>query len=366
MNATADMAVEAQLGVPDRRSPLNWDEMEGKEPPAREWIVPHWLPAGHGTLLAGRAGIGKTIIAQHIATAVALGREYIEPIEANRVLMWAGEDDEAELWRRQRAISAHFGSGLSDLTERFTLFSYADTDITLAAPVFGQMAPTPMLEELRQQVSDYRVMLVILDHIARLYGGSENDRHEVTTFMAWLQRTCAPAAVLLLGHPAKAVGSEFSGSTAWEGAVRSRLYLSDRPPDAQPDDDAPPDDRVRYLARRKANYSAVDLRRFNLIDGVLIPDTIELDRPRRPSGEFAKDIVRRAVRMLAERSIHGSASNSSSGYLPKLAGQYKLLDSMTAKDFAGTMRQMILAGELISREVGKYSNRAPRLGLVLP
>jgi RecA-family ATPase len=347
---------------------LNWDDLEGKQPPARDWILPHWIPAGHSTLLAGRAGIGKTLLAQHIGTALALAHEFMEPVQQRRVLMWAGEDDEAELWRRQIRINSHMRHPLSALSERFFLHSYAGADITLAAPVFGRLQPTPLLGELRIQVKDYRAELVIVDNAARVYGGNENDRHSATTFLAWLQSACAPAAILLLSHPAKAEGSEYSGSTAWEGAVRARLYLSDRPPDAKDgDEDAPIDDRVRYLSRRKANYSALDMRRFSLVDGVLIADTIEPERTgARVSGEFAKDIVRRAITKLAEKGVHGSLSTASPEFLPKLAKQYGLLDSLTTAQFGTLMRTMILGGEITKAEVGKYQNRTPKTGLVLP
>jgi hypothetical protein len=350
-----------------RRPALNWDDMEGHEPPAREWVIPHWLPAGHVTLLAGRGGIGKTLLAQHIGTAAALGADYIEPLTGRRVLMWAGEDDEAELWRRQIAISQHFGSPLSSLTERFYLHSYAGNDITLMAPSFGALQTTSMLTQLIEQVRDYRAEFVILDNIARLFGGSENDRHAVTTFCALVHGACSPATVLLLGHPAKAQGSEFSGSTAWEGAVRARLYLSDQPPDTKEDDpDAPVDPSVRYLSRRKANYSPLDLRRLTLTDGVLIPDRPEPARTAiGVSGDFAKDIVRRAITKLAERQIHGSLSTASSTYLPKVAKQYGLLDRLALPQFGKVMREMFMAGELVSAEVGKYSNRTSKMGLVL-
>ncbi|MDA8348314.1 MAG: AAA family ATPase, partial [Pseudomonadota bacterium] len=312
-----------------RRPPINWPSLEDREPPPREWIVAHWIPAGHTTLLAGRGGIGKTLLAQHIASALALGHEYLEPLEPRKVLMWAGEDDEAEMWRRQRDISSWMGQPLSALHERFYLHSYAGADITLMAPIYGELMPTPMLAELREQVLDYRAEVVILDNVARLFGGSENDRHAVTTFCALVQGACAPAAVLLLGHPAKATGSEYSGSTAWEGAVRARLYLGDRPPDQDAtDDDAPIADDVRYLARRKANYSPLDLRRCRMIGGVLIPDAIDPVRQDQPRGELAKDVVRRAVRVLAERSIYGTASTASSSYLPRLAKQYRLLETL--------------------------------------
>jgi len=349
-----------------KKSPLRWDDLETKQPPEREWIIPHWIPHGHTTLLAGRAGVGKTLLAQHIGAALALGHEYVEPLETRRVLMWAGEDDEAELWRRQIQISSYLGQPLSALTERFYLYSYASEDMTLASPIFGALTPTALLGELRAQVGDLRAEVVVLDNIARIFGGSENDRHAVTTFMAWLQGACSPAALLLLGHPAKSQGSEYSGSTAWEGAVRARLYLCDRPPDQEPDEDAPIDDRTRFLARRKANYSPLDIRRLTLQDGVFIPEAIEPGRIASPSGEFLKDIVRRAVTTLAGRDIHGVAATGSPNYLPRLAKQYALLDNSTPSAFASAMRQMILAEELKIAVVGKYANRGPKHGLVLP
>lgn len=76
--------------------------------------------------------------------------------------------------------------------------------------------------------------------------------------------------------------------------------------------------------------------------------------------------MRRAVRKLGESNIYGVAGTSSPTYLPKLAKQYGLLETLTEKTFAASMRAMILASELVSREVGKYSNRTPKLGLVIP
>ena len=353
--------------VPARRVALNWEDLETREPPPRDWIIPHWIPHGCTTLLSGSGGIGKTLLAQHIATAFSIGYEYIEPMPEGRVLMWAGEDDEGELWRRQIAISRFMGSRLSDLAERFALHSFSGDDITLMAPVYGKLETTPMLTLLREQVGDYRPQLVILDNVARLFGGSENERHGVTTFCAVVQGACAPAAVLLLGHPAKAQGSEYSGSTAWEGAVRARLYLSGRPPDAKDDDDegAPVDDSVRFLSRRKSNYAALDLRRFTLADGVLTPD-----RPAPAgasigiSGEFAKDVVRKAVKKLAERQLHGVLSKSSGNYLPKMAAQYGLLERMNSNQFGKVMRSMVLEGELAMEKIGQYANRTAKMGLV--
>lgn len=344
---------------------LIWKSLLGREPPEREWIIPYWIPASHVTILSGRGGIGKSLLAQHLGTAIATGAHYIEKLTPKKVLMWAAEDDYDELWRRQLIISSYLESPLDNL-DNFILRSCVGVDVTLASPVFNSLAQAPMLAVLREEVNDIKADIVILDNIARLFGGNENDRHQVTTFVAWLQSACAPAAILLLGHPAKAVGSEFSGSTAWEGAVRARLYFSDRAPDEPVEDDAPVDPAVRYLSRRKANYSELDMRKFILRDGSLMPEDVRRRTGIRSPNDFSKDTVLRAVQKLAERDMHGTSSSASPQYLPRLAKQYGLLEDVTESAFAGAMRKLVMDGGLVSTKVGSYSNRTPRMGLTLP
>jgi hypothetical protein len=346
------------------RSPLDWTRLAEREVPAREWALEHWLPRHQASLLAGRGGIGKTLAAQHLGTAMALGVPWVDAIaKPLRVLLWAGEDDANELWRRQVRICALFAAPLVALEERFFVQSYESVDITLAGHVFGALQPTLMMGELTEQIRDWQIDYVFLDNIARVYGGNENDRHQVTQFLAWVSAAVAPAGVCLLGHPAKGTGSEYSGSTAWEGAVRARLYLSDRLPDAPVEEDQAPDDSVRYLSRRKSNYSPNDWRRLEMRDGTLIPEMGQLAAVRQVSGDFAKDIVKRAVGRLAQMNMTCNTSTRSPEYLPKLANQYGLLDSLAEKRFAAIMRELLKEGSLTIGPVGHYSNRTPKFGL---
>jgi hypothetical protein len=148
--------------------------------------------------------------------------------------------------------------------------------------------------------------------------------------------------------------------------VRARLYLSDRLPDAEPDEEgAEPDPGVRYLSRRKSNYSPNDWRRLDYRGGALVPESAQFMPVGAIGGEFARDIVRRAVRKLDSMGFHGNASTRSPEYLPKLAKQYGLLDRLAEKRFGAFMREMLKEGELVSQTVGQYSNRTPKTGLVL-
>jgi hypothetical protein len=356
------------------RPTLDWHALESQPLPEREWIFSRWLPAAHPTLVAGGGGTGKTTVLQALGSCAALRREYLDwPGKEHRVLMWACEDDVDELHRRQVAIAKWLDVKLSEFADRFTLLSYDREEVELAALIDQRLTETQMLRQLREQIGDYRADLVLLDPISRIYGGNENDRHQVAQFMAMLSRAGNPtrAAIVVVGHPGKAVGSEYSGSTAWEGAVRARLFLGRRLPDEElnPHDEEPvDDDGVRYLCRRKANYSARDWRRLQFRDGVMVPDMPpdEVATGPRAGEEYACDVVARAVRKLATMAEYGVASSNSPKYLPRLAREYKLLDRLGEKQFAATMRAMRADGRLVLKPIGAYSNRTPRPGLVIP
>jgi hypothetical protein len=354
--------------APPRR-PLDWKALSGRAPPPRDWAVDHWLAQGHVALLAGAPGVGKTLLAQTLGTCLALGSEYIDLIpRPRRVLIWGGEDEDAELWRRQLDICRRLNVNTEALAGQLIVESYLSRDITLAGLGFGRLVTTSMMTELREQIGDYKADYVFLDSLARVYGGNENDRHQVTQFVSELAHACAPTAagLCLLGHPGKAAGSEYSGSTAWEGSVRSRLYLGHRLPDQQPDDqeEAPAEDTVRYVCRRKSNYSAKDWRKLTYEGGVLVPEARTPQRIGRPAGEFGHDVVLRAVRKLADLHMHGNSAQNSPSYLPRLAKQYRMLEELSERQFAGHMRELIVARRLANQTIGYYANRTPRLGLV--
>ena len=70
----------------------------------------------------------------------------------------------------------------------------------------------------------------VLDTLADLHAGQENDRATARQFIGFLRGLALrhELAVVLLAHPSNAgmaSGSGLSGSTAWNASVRSRLYL---------------------------------------------------------------------------------------------------------------------------------------------
>ncbi|MFL5337957.1 MAG: AAA family ATPase, partial [Geminicoccaceae bacterium] len=233
----AGMGAMAEKGFPEGEPPaqpwhknirpISWPEMPGRYAPPRRFVAKGSIPYGCVTSFYGQGGIGKSMAAQLLATAV-VSRRYWLGIETERckVLALFCEDDRNELWRRQEQINATLGVRMADIGD-FLPDARTGQENVLA---HGRdvLQTTGLYEQIAAAVAELKPGLVILDNIAQMFAGSENDRAHVTQFVNYLARFArdGDCAVVLLGHVAKAEGSECSGSTAWDAAVRSRRLLA--------------------------------------------------------------------------------------------------------------------------------------------
>lgn len=350
--------------------PLDWPKLATLMPPERKWAIKGWLGFGHVTLLVGSGGIGKTLLAQQIASCLALRRQFIEEIERPyRCLMWACEDDHDELWRRQIAISRWCKAGLEEFHECLTIQPRHGLDNTLVSTEFGKLMFSHLIERLKEQADDLNSEVVILDNVAQLYGGNENDRHAVTAFLNALSGALRGRAIMLLAHPSRGAGSEFSGSSAWENTARTRLYLGATLPDQKPGESSEePTDSVRYLSRRKANYSPKDWRRMTYADGALTPDAQETDSQGGVVAHIrarnAEQAILQGLQKLSSLGVHATDGTRSPNFLPKLLKEYNLHNNLQSNELSSAMRSMMLEGKIKRDIVGKTQNRNPITGLV--
>lgn len=371
-------ALEALLASPLqlRRDPeprrLDFRALSGQHPPPRQWFVEGWL--GGPTLVAARGGMHKSTCTQHLATLGALGRPYFAPTaKAFATLIVNCEDDHDELWRRQDLICRQEGVNIGDLEGHLHIESRVGCDNALMVVTGGQLTPTKLMEQLRQQVNDLRIDVLVMDNVAHLLLADHDDRTVVTTFV---NAICGlvrgrPFAPVLVAHVSRAIGSEFTGSVAWENAVRMRWFLGDRLPD-QPiepgDEDAQPSS-VRFLCKRKSNYSAQDFVRFTVTDGgILVPD----HEPQTVSGMVAMLDEKRAdevcvagFQALKAMGLYPSDSKASPDYLPRQLIEKRLASGYSKADLARAMNRLMTAGKFTRGQVSQYSNRTPRMGLIL-
>mgnify|MGYP001602710720 CR=1 FL=1 len=228
------------------------------EPPKRKWLVDGLIPAGNVTMLNGDGGVGKSLLAMQLLTAAATGRDWIgRKVEPCRALGIFCEDEAEELQRRQHAINRHYGLGWGDL-DSLTLISRVGRDnILVAFEKFTEAAQlSAFCGEIENLAGESGASLIVLDSLHDFFAGNENIRGQARQFVASIRGIVPPGgAVVLTAHPSRAGlagGDGYSGSTAWNAAVRSRLYLT-KPPALDGDDEA--DNGQRVLKGMKANYS---------------------------------------------------------------------------------------------------------------
>ncbi len=238
--------------------PIRASEFVG-DPPERRWIVDDWIVEGAVNSLYGDGGLGKTLLAQQLACASALGAKWLGlEVAKGAVLAVLCEDEKDELHRRHNDIKSALGFPLGNPFDDVWLWPRVGDENVLIRwdkddkPVLGSF-----MERLVAEVETLNPALLILDTLADFYAGNEISRPHVNYFVKTVlgglikrQRIKGhPLTILLLGHPSvagKASGSGYSGSTAWNNAVRSRMYLT-RPEEGASDE--------RILTRGKANYA---------------------------------------------------------------------------------------------------------------
>ena len=293
----AEFADHLGEDVPAKSKPrlpiFDLSKLNGPPPPERGWILQDYIPEGEITLFTGYGGSGKSLFSQQMATCIASGTDMLGiPVQRRRVLYVTAEDDESELHRRQRDIMAHLGN--PDIGDRVLLSSVRGRENRLfhddpANFCDGQRIKFGPEDDLRQTIEVTGAQVVILDNVAHLFGGNENDRGEVTAFVNSLYGLVRglDVSIVLIGHPNKS-GDSYSGSTAWLNAMRSQIELS------RPEGDGVSiDPDLRVLSLGKANYARAGAQvsfryhqgAYALDDELPVDTRHELEEAARVSGE---------------------------------------------------------------------------------
>jgi len=245
--------------LPGCADPSDWI---GHNAPHRRFIIDGWIVRGSAGLLSGMEGVGKSLIAQQMATCAAVYKSFLglEMEHVNAVYI-SCEDDMDELWRRQESINKALGITMEDIAGKLKLVSLKG-ELGNELGTFdqaGRLTASKRFRQIRAVCLAMNAGLVFLDNAAHMFTGNENARHDVAAFLGLLEQLSIliDGAVILLAHPNKQFaqgntqGNEYSGSTGWSAHVRNRLFLDYR---ADPGDGTPVDDDDRVLRKSKANY----------------------------------------------------------------------------------------------------------------
>jgi hypothetical protein len=135
-------------------SGINWAELEGREPPRREFIVENWLPTGVATSLYAPGGFGKTLLAKLLASCAATGKPFLGlPTKQVPVLALFCEDDDDELWRRQHRINGMLLLRMTDLGGFTAQGRLGMSNLIMTFPKGQPPDPLPLLAEIEAKAS---------------------------------------------------------------------------------------------------------------------------------------------------------------------------------------------------------------------
>lgn len=337
-------------GAPARKSSFfAASTLKGRQAPLRNWLAQDLIPSGTVTLLGGDGGTGKSLVALQLAVAVASGCQWLNrSVASGGALFISAEDDESELHRRVADVVDGSPISFDDL-DNLTLRSLAGEDALLAQLDRGSgvLTPTDLFHELDLRLSIDPPALLVLDTLADLFPGNENDRTQARHFIGMLRGLAIrhDCAVLLLAHPSLSglnSGSGTSGSTAWNNSVRSRLYLR-----RVLEDGIEIDPDMRILATMKSNHARIGNEiTMKWRDGIFVanknPDSLD----RMAASAKAERVF---LRLLDEFAKQGRfvKSAQAQGYAPKVFASSGGAEGLSKRDLHAAMERLFQKGEII-------------------
>jgi RecA-family ATPase len=343
---------------------IDFASMPEVEPPPRRFVVGGWLPVPCLSSCYGGPGIGKSMIAQQLATCVVAGREFFGcAVARSPVLGIFGEDDSEELQRRQWRINQACGLKFADLAD-LHLEGAAGLDNMLCGFPGGAPKIGPLYEPLIAKANELKAGLIILDNRAQMFLGNENDRSQATysaNLAAGIARTIG-GCVLLLGHDAKSAESEYSGSTAWDAVTRSRWWLHrvENGKNEEPD---------LVLKRRKTNYAPPDSIKLVWRDGVLFAsdarhmtqaDLLALKMRKGAACQVFLD----ALDVLTKQQRPVSHSKQARNYAPRFMRSAGLTEGFSVSELEEAMNTLFADQRILANQVvGKRTNRSTITGI---
>ncbi|RJG51796.1 hypothetical protein D0Z70_22460 [Sphingobium terrigena] len=362
--------------LPGESGPEQWD---GNTPPPRRFIAKDWIVRGSAGLLGGQDGVGKSLLAQQMATCAASGLPFLGiEIEHVKAIYITCEDSSDEMHLRQESINAALGITMASLKGWLTTYSLKGQlgNELGSFDAQGGILPTKRYKQIRQAALSFGANLIFVDNAAHVFPGNENARHDVAAFLGLLERLSLEidGAVVLLAHPNKQhaqgnkQGNETSGSTGWSAHVRNRLFLDWN----TPDDGAPSDPDERVLRRSKSNYAArgeeVQFRwhKWAFVRDGDLPANVgaEIAAVARANGENERFLS--CLAKLTEERRNVSHSRSAGNYAPKVMAAMPSAGGMKARQFEAALNRLLhLQAVLAAQPLWKGADRKPVLGLAI-
>jgi RecA-family ATPase len=211
--------------------------------PPVEWLIPNLIPTGMLTVLSGRDGLGKTLLALEIAQAVLLGRPLFSHPEFPT--------------RPGGVFACLFDDAASLTAHRLSLMGIRHHPAFWIPQQFDLAEPSETWRDLEPLIREHRPRLVIVDALYMITPatpGAGNDAAVMRPVLECLdqlaQRT--NTALILIAHDRKA-GDDVAGSFVVQAVAKMilRLHLPASANDGDPDEGPTTHERILKIQKNK-------------------------------------------------------------------------------------------------------------------
>lgn len=369
MSALAS-ALDAAEPIGLRLQRLDLSDLMDSRPAPPEFVIDKIVPRDEVTLLGAHGGAGKSTLVLTLCAHVAAGAQWGPFPTTQCRAVYVNLEDRPDVVRyRLRNIIEAYGLDADTVLSRLAIFDGHACDAVLAVEVNEQgvrrLEPTFGMTRVAEVA--HGAGMIAIDNASDVYGGNENARAEVRSFIRLLAKIARTnnAALVLLAHIDKSAakygdsGNAYSGSTAWHNSVRSRLALLR-------------DKHGIVLEHQKTNYGALaqPVRLAFVGHGVLWPQDPSVEQANAEAQERADDGV--VMQILTSAALAGlSVPTAQTGRLTAwktlddaglLADEYAKPDGR--KRFNAAVSRLLKLGK-VTRETHQTPARHQRQRLVV-
>jgi hypothetical protein len=194
---------------------LDVTRMVREQPPPIPWVIEGLVVHGMLTVLNGREGEGKSLLAMALAAGVASDQDEAGFVcHRGKALIVDSENGRYEIHRRVRTL---------DLPGKVEVFEAESFDLRTD------------LDALDSLLEEHTPDLLVLDSFRSLWAGKENDSGEVAAVLDPLRNLVRRhnAGALLLHHSGKGMGGDYRGSSAIGASCELGFKLAREPEDQE-------------------------------------------------------------------------------------------------------------------------------------
>lgn len=250
--------------------------------PRRPWLVPNLLLNGHVSMLTGRGGEGKSLLALQLGIMIARGAKFAwwEPTASKKVLYLNAEDDLDEQRRRMSSACHAMKIDPNSLGDKLFTLQASGLVLIYRSPEDGKITTSPLYQRISQLIVEQNIGLVVIDPLVEAHAyldeNSNVDMKEVILALRTLARRHG-ISVLAVHHSRKGAGAgdqdSARGGSALVNACRIVVTM-ERMTDEEHKRINPAEAKERYvrLTGAKSNYAGRIADRWMEIEAVQLPN----------------------------------------------------------------------------------------------